>query len=216
MISGVSRVNANSLFSPTMTLDDLLARTATEPDWAEERTVSVPGPRLLAEVAAKGGMPLLEFMKHPDRTPQRRVLRRGHRLGPGLSQAELESWIAAWPQHPLPADLSALLLRANGIHLWADLDSGRAYYGISPLAEWQDAGSVGWAHLFSSPPTSALVISYHENGDGYLLLETMATPQPRFVWCDLEDIDHPTSVGHTVSELLDWLWERRAPLDPRR
>jgi hypothetical protein len=29
------------------------------------------------------------------------------------------------PRHMLPTDLSALLLRVNGIHLWADLDTGR-------------------------------------------------------------------------------------------
>jgi hypothetical protein len=25
----------------------------------------------------------------------------------------------------------------NGIHLWADLDTGRAYEGLAPLEEWE-------------------------------------------------------------------------------
>lgn len=51
---------------------------------------------------------------------------------------------ARWPRHPLPQDLVELVMRANGIHLWADLDDGRAYEGLAPIEEWDLARVKMW------------------------------------------------------------------------
>ena len=49
-----------------------------------------------------------------------------------------------WPRHPLPGDLQELLQHADGLHLWADLDTGRSYQGLAPIAEWELARTRMW------------------------------------------------------------------------
>jgi SMI1/KNR4 family protein SUKH-1 len=111
------------------------------------------------------------------------------------------------------ADLKEFLTRVDGVHLWADLASARAYFGILPLNEWQDAQIVDWAAMFETAPAGRLVISYHDNGDDFLVLDTRA---PEYLWYDLEDFDNPKRVGRTVAEMLDFWWRETAWLDPRR
>jgi hypothetical protein len=109
--------------------------------------------------------------------------------------------------------LKEFLTRVNGVHLWGDLATSRAYFGILPLQEWQDAKDADWAMMFDTPPTGRLVISYHDNGDGFLVLDTRG---PDYLWYDLEDLDNPKLVGRTVAQLLDFWWKETEWLDPRR
>jgi hypothetical protein len=111
----------------------------------------------------------------------------------------------------LPADLHQLLLHADGVHFWADLDHGRAYFGIAPLDEWQDAAGNDGPVLFHEPPTGMLVISYHQNGDYYAVLDTASSV---YRWFDHEDIDNPVVIGSSVAELLDWFWNQATELRP--
>jgi hypothetical protein len=66
--------------------------------------------------------------------------------------------------------------------------------------------------MFERKPEGLLSLSYHENGDYVLLLDTRA---PEYRWHDLEDFDRPFVIGHDTQSLLSWLWDKRHELDPR-
>lgn len=197
-----------------MNVDDFLALVASEEQFSEERVVKVRGPALEAELARRGGMPLLEFMAHSDLHPERRTLRWGHLVGPGVDSTRIAAWRVGNPGRHLPDDLRALLGRVDGIHLWADLDEGRAYSGIAPLTDWIEAGAAQWNGFFAEEHARSLVISYHANSDDFVLLEPdvsvyrLVDPQD---FGELGDV-----VARSVNELLDWLWTRHFELDPRR
>ena len=67
--------------------------------------------------------------------------------------------------------------------------------------------------MFDSPPAGQLVISYHENGDYFLVLDTH---ERRYIWYDPQNLDHPKVVGTNIAELLDFWWRETEWLDPRR
>ena len=194
-----------------MTTDELLKRVREQPVVAIQRTVSVHGPQLKALLAQGKAIPVSEIMAHPDQRREPRTVRYAHRVGPGASVEAVDAWQALHPGHPLPGDLREFLTRVDGVHLWADVASSRAYFGILPLQEWQDAKDVDWATMFESPPVGQLVISYHENGDDFLVLDTKG---PAYLWYDLGNFDHPKHAGRTVAELLDFWWQETAWLDP--
>jgi SMI1 / KNR4 family (SUKH-1) len=196
-----------------MTTEDLIKHAAKQPLLTIQRSDSVPGPQLKALIAEGKPILLTELLTHPDQHRELRTFRYAHVLGAGVSGDQIGAWQAAHPGHPLPPDLCEFLKRVDGVHLWADLASSRAYFGILPLKEWQDAKAMDWAVMFKSPPVGQLVISYHDNGDNYLLLDTRV---PEYLWYDLEDFDHPKRIGRTVAELLDFWWQETAWLDPRQ
>ena len=196
-----------------MTTDEFLNCVATQPALAIERDVCVSGPELKALLAEGKPIPLSDLMTHPDQHKERQMFRYAHIVGAGLSRESVEAWQAAHHEHPLPLDLKEFLTRANGVHLWADLATSRAYFGILPLTEWQDAKDSDWAMMFETAPTGRLVISYHDNGDDFLVLDTHG---PEYLWYDLEDFDNPKHVGQTVAQLLDFWWKETAWLDPRQ
>jgi hypothetical protein len=159
-------------------------------------------------------MPLLEFLAHPDLHPERRMLRWGHLLGPGVEASQVAEWLASAPGRHLPDDLRALLGRVDGIHLWADLGEGRAYWGLAPLAEWIEAGAEQWRGLFPEEHARSLVISYHANSDYFLLLE-----RERWLYREVDPQNFGELgdvVARSVPELLDWIWAEHFKLDPRR
>jgi hypothetical protein len=195
-----------------MTIDDLLRKVAAQQPVSETRLVRIHGPELLQVLSSGQPLTIAEIESHPDQHQESRTFRYGHLVGPGLEPRRIAAWQAAWPEHQLPADLSQLLTRANGIHLWADLDVGRAYYGLLPLAEWEDAAHTEWSGMFATPPVGCLVVSYHDNGDNLLVLDTLSGG---YRWYDLEDFDHPIVVARSVPQLLTWLWNIAQELDPR-
>jgi hypothetical protein len=108
----------------------------------------------------------------------------------------------------LPPDLQALLLRVNGIHLWAALDSGRAYQGLAPLDEWDLARTTMWGPDADRDLLSDeyLTLSYHTDGSAYVVLK--ATTGEYFLM-DPCGADQKCPVGRDVGGLLDWLWDHR-------
>jgi hypothetical protein len=196
-----------------MSPDEFLRRAAAQPPVEVEQKVRIPGPELRALYEQRPALPLSELMAHPDQREEVRECRYGHVLGAGLPRAAVDTWQAEHSEYVLPRDLVELLERANGIHLWADLETKRADFGILPLEEWQDAACTEWAELLEEPPVGQLVLSYHDNGDFFLALDTR---DGRYLRYDPQDIDYPEEVGSSVSELLDFWWDEAAWLDPAR
>src|SRR6266851_2057976 len=112
-----------------MTIDDLLERVRAQPEVREGRIVNVWGPELRADVEARRMITLADIAKHPDQSREIRAFRYGHVVGRPLTLAQISEWQKRFPGHPLPRDLVDLLLRLDGLHLWADLEQGRAYFG---------------------------------------------------------------------------------------
>jgi hypothetical protein len=195
-----------------MDTNTFVSRAEAQPVIAVQRTVSVLGPQLQALIADRKVAFLSDIMVHPDQHKEQRVFRYKHVLERGAATSDIAAWQAEHPNHPLPEDLVAFLGRANGVHLWADIAIGRGDYGILPLSEWRDAGSVDWSVMFMEPPQGQLVLSYHDNGDYFLVLDTN---EQSYYWYDLEDFDRPKLVARNVSELLTWYWQQAEELDPQ-
>jgi len=191
---------------------ELLRLAQSQPEIRQQRIVKVWGPKLRAEVESGRLSILSEIAAHPDQTEELRTFRYSHLLGPPLTRDQLAALQARLSGHPLPTDLSDLLLHADGIHLWADLDFGRAYWGIAPSSEWQPAAESEWAGFFEDLQRGSLAISYHQNGDYCLLLDNVTS---EYRWYDHEIIDEPTVVARSVTELLDWLWAEMRDSEPR-
>jgi len=187
-----------------MTVDDFLARVKSQSTIIREGFVRIWGSELKSLFASGRTMTIAELNAHPDQTEELRQFRDGHLVGPGLAPADIDAWQSHSPQHQLPADVVDLLTRVNGIHLWADLDAGRAYIGILPLQDWQDATQWFWRSMYTSTFEGQLVISYHGNNDEFLILDTCG---PRYLWYDLGNFGAPPKqIATTVEGLLDWWW----------
>lgn len=196
-----------------MTPFEFLDRARRRPEVAVRRVVRVPGPELAARQHGRRPLPLSDFLAHPDQHREIRRFRFGNILGPGLSEASILEWQRRHSNAALPLDVIDLLRQVNGIHLWADLNHGRAYFGILPLAEWRDVREHEAAVLFDEFPSGTFVISYHDNGDYYLLLNTA---EKSFTWFDPQSPSDSKHVGNSIESLLDWWWELTQELDPRK
>ena len=196
-----------------MTPETFLQRVAEQPTVSVDRAVRIPGPELQAFIASGKPLLLSELVAHPDQRQEVRSFRHGHLVGEGVTPQTLDAWQAGHPEHPLPADLRRFLAYADGVHLWADLDDGRSYFGILPLREWKDTRELDWATPPFRIPPEGLAISYHENGDFYLALDTRG---PHYFWYDLGDYNSPRRVGGTIEALLEFWWKECEWLDPRR
>ena len=135
----------------------------------------------------------------------------GHRLGAALSEGELDAFKRRFPGRELPADLLALLGRWNGIHLWADVDSGRAYEGLAPLQEWDLARRAMWGQD-GAPESLAdryLALSYQADNSSFVVLDTESG---RYFLMDSSGADESCPVGATANDVLEWLWDNRIPM----
>lgn len=196
-----------------MTPQQLIERAAKQPEVTFERAVRLPGPALTALLVSGRAIPLLDASSHPDQRQEVRRFRYGHLLGPGASRASIDEWQTRNPSARIHPDVVELLARVDGIHLWADLNRTRAYFGIRPLSEWTEVALSEWCTLFDELTPGALVISYHNNGDYFLVLDTR---ENSFTWYDPQNFRDTRTVKHSVGELLDWWWELSQQLDPRR
>lgn len=192
-----------------MKVDEFLTNVRSQEVVTLERDVSVAGPQAQALLASGRAITLAEYVNHPDRRIERRTFRYRHILGPGLSAAALDDWQERFRDYPLPQDLRHFLMQADGVHLWANIEEQRAYFGILPLEEWTDAASGPYSFVFDTPPRAALIISYRQDTAGFTVLDTEG---PSYFWCDL--YSRPELIGTTVESLLAHWWTH-CRLDPR-
>ncbi len=191
-----------------MQLDELRRRIAQEP----ERHVEYPAYRSCAalEVKRPGGVPVSELPASGEPTGDTRTVTYRHILGDPASAEVIRAWQEKWPSHPLPPDLRQLVEQANGIHLWADVETGRAYAGLAPIDEWQPARIVMYGR--SSDPELLseryLALSYHADGAALVVLDV---DTGTYFLMDSCGADDTCPLGANVSELLDWLWSERLP-----
>lgn len=167
-------------------------------------------PDVLATVKP-GGMTLTAFLAARGQSEGQREVRYGHVLGSPASLEAIHAWGTQHPSHPLPADLEALVARVNGIHLWANLETGRSYEGIAPIEEWDLAR----VKMFGAKAPQSLLddrylaISYHSDGGAFIVLDV---DSGKYYLMDPAGPNETVPFGSSVEELLDWCREnRRAP-----
>lgn len=194
-----------------MTIEEFILKATSQPEVIIQREVSIFGPKLSAQLDAQP-MLVSELMDHPDQRRELREFRYAHILQGGLSESQLRDWQLAHAAHPLPYDLCQFLHQVDGVHLWADLPTSCAYFGISPLRDWRTAADSEWATLFKGTQPDVLVMSYHDNGDNFLTLDTRTAV---YKWFDPQNFCHPEVVAHTLPDLLDFWWQECQCLDPR-
>lgn len=155
---------------------------------------------------APGSMTADEFRRLVQSEPDTADL--GHRLGPALEEEELLEWARRFPNVELPEDLVALLRRWNGIHLWADRTTGRAYAGLAPLREWRLA-----RHVMFGPDADEdvledryLAISYHVDRSAFFVLNVESG---RYFLMDSCGPDETCPLGSDVQDLLTATWNHR-------
>lgn len=109
---------------------------------------------------------------------------------------------------PLREDLAALLLRANGIHLWAELETGRSYEGLAPLEEWILARVTIWGQDAEPEllPDRYLALSYHLDGAAFVVLDVESAS---YFLMDACGADTSCPIGADVGDLLAYLWSHR-------
>lgn len=189
--------------------DELLARVASEPERVIPAIVSRVPPDLVAVATRRGGLSLGELLSSPGRTSEPRALRYRHVLGPPASQMTIEGWLASHPTIPgLPADLVALLERADGVHLWANGETGRSYVGLAPMAEWELARKPLPAADPADVHDGCVALSYHQDGASFVVLDARSG---EYFLMDAAGPDRSSRIATSVDELLDWLWRSRIP-----
>jgi hypothetical protein len=101
-----------------------------------------------------------------------------------------------------------LVERVNGIHLWANVETGRSYAGLAPIEEWE------LARVKMYGPTAArtllddryVAISYHQDGASFVVLDVTSG---RYFLMDVAGADATSPIANNVDELLGWLWGSR-------
>jgi len=148
-----------------MDIAELIRLAGSEPVQTVTQTVWTTPPAVLAQ-AAQGGMRLTDLLSAPGRKAEKRDVSYQHILGPAATQVSLEAWQRNHPAHPLPTDVQQLLSRVNGIHLWANADTGRSYVGLAPIEEWDLART----RMYGASADRKLLddryvaVTYHQDG----------------------------------------------------
>lgn len=195
-----------------MEIDDFISRVASEPDRIVSRTIPVAPQDLLAR-AKSGGVGLMDFLSAPGRQVQQRDVRYRHILEPPASQQAIDAWSSRWPLHPLPVDLQVLLSRINGIHLWANVETGRSYVGLAPIEEWEPARikMYGPAVDRTLLHDRYIAVSYHADHAAFVVLDVESGS---YYLMDVAGPDTSSLIANNASELLDWLWSSRVAPKP--
>jgi hypothetical protein len=149
-----------------------------------------------------------ELLSAPGRRAEQRDVRYRHILGSPASQQAIDAWQGRHPSHSLPADLRALVTRINGIHLWANVETGRAYTGLAPVEEWDLArvkmyGAAADRKLLDD---RYVALSYHQDGASFVVLDV---DSGRYFLMDAAGPDTTSPIANSAGELLDWLWRTR-------
>src|SRR5690349_20342239 len=154
-----------------MNFEEFVRLVATETD----RTVNaLTAPADVLSAAAKpGGLKMTDFLATIRRQGKPRAVQYGHILGSPASPESIADWRAQRSGYPLPSDLLELVSRINGIHLWANKETSRAYCGLSPVEEWELARIKMYGS--GASPTDLddryLAISYHQDGAAFVVLD---------------------------------------------
>jgi hypothetical protein len=195
-----------------MEIEELIDRVAREPERTITRTVWIAPPDVVARAETQGGMSLLDFVAAPGRRAEQRSLRYRHILGPPASEHEIDAWQTQHPRHPLPRDVRQLLMRVDGIHLWANAETGRAYVGLAPLKDWELARVIvcGPAADPYDLDDRYVALTYHDDAAAFVVLDV---DSGTYYLMDTCGPDTTSPIGRSVGELLDWLWRTR--IEPR-
>jgi hypothetical protein len=195
-----------------MHIDDFISLVAGEPERTVRRTVWSPPPEVLAKASKPGGSSMKEFLSAPGRRPEQREVKYRHILGPPASRHAIETWLGHRPSHRLPADLLALVSRMNGIHLWANIETGRSYAGLAPIEEWDLAR----IKMYGPEADRGLLddryvaVSYHQDGAAFIVLNVESG---KHLLMDAAGPDTTSPIANDAGELIDWLWRNR--LEPK-
>lgn len=191
-----------------MRIEEFLGKVASEPERTTTGTVWTTPPEVLAKAAKTGGISLIDFLAAPGRTSKQVEFRCRHILGSPASPDAIEAWQERRPSHPLPADLRALVARINGIHLWANADTGRSYDGLAPIEEWE------LARIKMYGPTADpgllddryVALSYNQDWGAFIILDAASGT---YLLMDTAGPDTRTPIANNADELLDHLWRSR-------
>jgi len=191
-----------------MKIDELISLVAGEPERAVAPTVWSTPADLLSKAAKPGGLSMTDFLSAPGRQAEQREVRYGHILGSSASEQTIDDWQSERPMAPLPADLRALVTRINGIHLWANKETGRSYTGLAPIEEWELARlkMYGSAAAPSLLDDRYVAISCHQDGAAFVVLDVKSG---QYFLMDAAGPDATAPIAHNASELLDWIWRTR-------
>lgn len=196
-----------------MNVDEFLRLVASEPNRTTRRVVEHRDMKIVEEAMKNGGGYMLtDFLKLPVLRREGREFHDGHVLGPGASLEKISAWENAHPTLPLPDDLRAFLQRIDGIHLWADLETGRGYDGIAPIEDWELARTRMWGTDVDPTRLSDghVAISYNADDSVFVVLNTTTGI---YYWMDPGGADESCQLATDVESLLDWVWENRIPPD---
>jgi hypothetical protein len=187
-------------------IDRFMSLVASEP--GRIGTVGEAPPDVLARARKPGGMKLTDFLAASRGRMRQRSVRFLHILGPPAASETIAAWEAG-TSHRLPVDLRDLVSRINGIHLWANEETGRSNQGLAPIEDWALARSA-----FHHPEDEGrlgdryVAISYHADG---ACLVTLDTASGGYFLMDACGVDATCPIGDNVGDLLDWLWRKRIP-----
>jgi hypothetical protein len=151
---------------------------------------------------------MTDFLSAPGRRSEQRQMRYRHNLGMPATQDAIEAWQGRQPNHPLPQDLQALVRRFNGIHLWADTNTGRSYFGLAPIEEWELArikmyGPTADRNLLDD---RYVALSYDQGAEAFVVLDVASGT---YFLMDTAGPDETSPIAKSAEELLDWLWKSR-------
>jgi hypothetical protein len=190
-----------------MRIEEFINKVASEPERTFMRTICITPPEVFTKMV-KSGMTVKAIQSAPESRKERKEYHYRHILGASASPDVIDTWQRQHPSHPLPADLRALVARINGIHLWANPETGRSYIGLAPIEEWE----VARIKFFGPTADPSLLddhyvaLSYHQNRDDYIVLDVTSG---EYSAMDIYGSGPTISVGNTAEELLDWIWQDR-------
>jgi hypothetical protein len=189
-----------------MQLDDFLQRLRSQP----ERIVRGSGLRITPEALAKahqpGGIRLSEILAKPAVAPPELHFR--HVVAPPATEEAIAAWESKWPYQAVPAELLALVRAANGIHFWANAQTGDRYTGLAPIEEWEIAGT----KMYGTGSANALLdgryvaISYDVNGESFVVVDVLSG---KYYSLETSGPDTSAPIADNLEELLGWLWKYR-------
>lgn len=186
-----------------MQIAEFVSLVSGEPGRVASRNVRLASTQTLAAASRPGGMTLKDLMDAAPAKAERKLLRYGHVLGPPASPQTIEAWCRDRPSYPLPPDLRTLVEHTNGIHLWANLETGRSYEGLAPIDEWDLARAKMPGSLLDE---RYVALTYHQDSASFVVVDLVSG---KYYLMDVAGPDTSTPIGGTAADLLDWLWKSR-------